>query len=552
MRSAFCARVVVASTFIVAAALVVRTQQPTFRATANLVRLDVSVLDKKGEPVRGLTQPDFAVFENGKPQSIEAFQAIDLPDTAALPVARPPADWLVTAPHDVATNHADVHRLFVIVMDDATIVQDEGVAERARDAARSVIAKVGSNDLATVVFTRRDNLHMQDFTSDRARLLDAVEAFDVGTDMNFPDVPCASVLSAARTLDATANYLTAAPEQRKALVYISSSLSLQLGLPGGCSDQLNPLMEAAFVAAQQANVNIYPIDACGLRTSAPPPIADTQPCIERLQTPTLHSEFLRAIAANTGGEADVLTNDVDSFIARMFRRNSSYSLIGYSPSDTTPDGKLRAIDVKVPGRRGLEISTRKSYYAPDGAKAAKTAPSRLPEHAKLLTGVLPDADIALAMTAAPFKLDDKTATVGLVLAITRPATSPSRSDVVDVIAGAFTPEGRSVAATQRSIRVTAPPPADGVLHYEIVTQVAVPPGRYEMRASVHSSAAARDGSVYDDIDIPDFAKAALSLSGVVLSVLPAPPAATTNAKATTANPSTVPPTTQRTFNRSDH
>src|SRR5579871_5888491 len=500
MRSQFRARVVLASALVCAAALVVRTQQPTFRATANLVRLDVSVLDRKGEPVRSLAASDFVVLENGKPQSIESFQPIDLPDMVTTAADKRSADWLVTAPHDVATNHTGAHRLFVIVMDDATIVQDEGVADRARDAARSVITKMGPNDLATVIFTRRDNLHMQDFTSDRGRLLEAVDAFTTGTDMNFPVPPCANVLDAARTLSKTTAYLTAAPEQLKALVYISSGLPFLLGGGGACTRQVTTLMESTFVAAREANVNIYPIDACGLRTSQPPPPPGgfdvPSPCVERHPRPTLHTESLRAIAANTAGDANIETNDFEPGIAQMYRRNSSYYLIGYSPSDTTADGKLRAIEVKVPGRSGLTISTRSGYYADNAAKVSKPAAASLPEHLKLLTAVLPSADLAIAMSAAPFKLDDNTATVGVMLAISRPAVTSSRADVLDVIAAAFTPEGKSVAASRRTIRATAPPAVDGVLRYEVTTDVSVPPGRYEIRASVHSSAASRNGSVY--------------------------------------------------------
>lgn len=46
---------------------------PTFRASANLVLLDVVVRDK-GKPVEGLGQPEFQVLEDGKPQTITVFE----------------------------------------------------------------------------------------------------------------------------------------------------------------------------------------------------------------------------------------------------------------------------------------------------------------------------------------------------------------------------------------------------------------------------------------------------------------------------------------------
>jgi Ca-activated chloride channel homolog len=48
-------------------------QQPTFRSGVDLVTFGVSVLDKKGNLVGDLSQEDFAVVEDGKPQSLQYF-----------------------------------------------------------------------------------------------------------------------------------------------------------------------------------------------------------------------------------------------------------------------------------------------------------------------------------------------------------------------------------------------------------------------------------------------------------------------------------------------
>src|SRR5690349_10549 len=55
-------------------------QPPVFRSRSDIVHLDVSVLDKNRRPVRGLTQGDFTVLEDGKPQQVSIFEAIDVPD----------------------------------------------------------------------------------------------------------------------------------------------------------------------------------------------------------------------------------------------------------------------------------------------------------------------------------------------------------------------------------------------------------------------------------------------------------------------------------------
>lgn len=48
-------------------------QDDTIRVATNLVTLNVSVSDKKGQPIRGLTQADFRLLDNGKAQAVESF-----------------------------------------------------------------------------------------------------------------------------------------------------------------------------------------------------------------------------------------------------------------------------------------------------------------------------------------------------------------------------------------------------------------------------------------------------------------------------------------------
>src|SRR3954470_11497467 len=45
-------------------------QAPVFRSGARLTMVDVTVTDKQGRPVEGLTAGDFAVTEDGEPQAV--------------------------------------------------------------------------------------------------------------------------------------------------------------------------------------------------------------------------------------------------------------------------------------------------------------------------------------------------------------------------------------------------------------------------------------------------------------------------------------------------
>jgi VWFA-related protein len=55
---------------------------PAFPSRVEVVTLDVVVVDKQGRPVRGLAAADFAVHEEGQPQVVVAFEAVDLGTSA--------------------------------------------------------------------------------------------------------------------------------------------------------------------------------------------------------------------------------------------------------------------------------------------------------------------------------------------------------------------------------------------------------------------------------------------------------------------------------------
>jgi hypothetical protein len=168
---------------------------------------------------------------------------------------------------------------------------------------------------------------------------------------------------------------------------------------------------------------------------------------------------------------------------------------------------------------------------------------------KALAELLPKTDLPLQFVAAPFAVQGKqTAAVTMVLGL-KSAWQPQRfSDDVELLVKAFTPEGKELNSITQVIPVTVSPTQreSEFTTYEVLAQMDLKPGRYELRVSALSSASKLRGSVYADVDVPDFSKTPLSLSGVALSAVPglavAPPQ-----RLSTVIP--VLPTTVREFSR---
>ena len=55
-------------------------ERPVFKSRADVVPLDVIVLDHNRHPVRGLTAADFHVVADGDDRPIVIFDAIEMPD----------------------------------------------------------------------------------------------------------------------------------------------------------------------------------------------------------------------------------------------------------------------------------------------------------------------------------------------------------------------------------------------------------------------------------------------------------------------------------------
>jgi VWFA-related protein len=560
-------------------------QAPVFRAGVELVRVDVSVLDKDHKPVRGLTAADFIVREDTKPQTIEAFSEVVLPD----PV-EPTAKWMRSTLHDVTNNELHDSRIVVIVLDDAVIPQDVKMAAAAKAIARDVVNRLGPTDLASIVYTMNNKQKAQGFTTDKGRLLAAVEKFTPGfatfgveaDDYIFYQYS----VNVVRDL---ADYLIALPQRRKTLVYISTGVPInpQMSAPmiaagsqgaavGNTIAQREEMLRLdqdlrdSFQRAQRANVGIYPIDPAGLngvydfvlnrllvkRVSA-------QAAMDMAHmTEGLARDFLLEHADNTGGRATVNTNDYTEGITQIFRENGSYYLLGFRETDPKGVGKYSRLDVKLKDRPDLEVRARKINYTPKPERALAKASAVT----MALAGLLPSPDAPMRVSVAPFakainpELTDKEkkaaygdTTAAIVLAIDEPAPKERVVEHVDVLTRAFTadgdPRGSQNQMADVTIRAAEALPGEPapVARYEVLTEITLKPGRYQLRLAVDNMAQARTGSVFVDVEVPDFGHLPLSLSGVALESASAPYAAPKGALAAVMP---IVPTTDRDFETS--
>lgn len=605
----------------------------TFRTEINYVEVSARVVDSQGNFVRDLQKTDFQILENQKPQTIAAFDRVELP------ISRPRSsinDSMVAAAiePDVATNvRAAEGGIYLLVLD--ALHTDPFRSQRVRMAARKFIQEnLGANDLAAVAVIAHGAPAAQELTGNRRLLLAVADKFvgekprstaaqqveannrqvvagvtEPGNDLAAPDEK-ERQSNAQRTFSVLArlsDWLSGVRGRRKALVYISEGLDYDISatfsnldrspnsLKANLSGALLEETRDVIAAATQNNVTIYAVDPRGLTAMGGDSIelamlADKAPVDTSLGTTdpsdpsaqatstqfrpdyglfSLQDELriaqdsLRTLSDETGGFAALNSNDLQTAFARIVDENSSYYLLGYYSTNDKRDGKFRTIDVRIKGRPGLTVIARKGYLAPRGSTSSvKPAAGTVSDQlgALIASPVPVTTGISFRVMPAPFRTDDRKNAVLVTLEINGRDLKLTRegdryTGKLDTLLVAYDRDGKAQASQRSAVDLGFKPDSydritrqDG--SFRFVTQLELPAGTYRLDAAVVDSESKKGGALHYDLQVPDFSKGPVSISGLLLASSRASFWPTVADKGLKVRLS-IPPTALREFTRDD-
>jgi len=389
--------------------------QPVFRTGINFVRVDVIASDRQGNPVFDLTQADFEVFEDNKPQAVETFRLVKVdtfaPDDSVRTI-RTRADEEAAAADENA-------RIVVFFLDDYHVRRGSAMGAR-KPVTEFIRTQLAPADLVAVMYplTPLDGVVL---TRDHESVARAVERFEGrkfdyeprnSIEMQYSHRPTEVVERIRRqvslsALKGLAIKLGALREGRKAMVLVSEGYTAMLppqmrdavaGFSGlGNPSRGNPLagennpyedraramaeldmqqeLQLVFDAANRSNTAIYAVDPRGLSAGE---FDLTDNIGARQSQDALRSTIasLQLLAENTDGRAIVNSNDLARGLQQIVRDSSAYYLLGYNSTSVAPDGKFHPIRVRVK-RPGVQVRARKGYGALSAEEATRaTAPAR--------------------------------------------------------------------------------------------------------------------------------------------------------------------------------
>jgi len=361
-------RVLATAVVLVAAALAAgpaARQQAVFRAEATYVEVAVTVFNRNGGFVDGLTAADFEIKEDHLRQTVAVLSQVDLPTRwrqatpaeASRPVYRP------ELPRDLQVADGRVYLIYL------NAVEARYVPVTRRIAKDFVQSYLMPEDVVALWSPSRG---LVSFTNDRPALARAIDNF-LGTEVDeelgvFDRGPLPPIHP---RLTSAMAWFSSVQGRRKSILLFSAGWQ---GLGPSFSDSQPPSYQTALV--DRPDVQIYAVDVRGLvapfsgASANPTRVSDSQSAaaatnaeLDALSSSVMQMKWL---AEDSGGFAIVNHNTYQESFRRIVEENSRYYVLGYQttrPAKTRWD--FRSITVKVikPGLKNLTVRSRRGYIA---------------------------------------------------------------------------------------------------------------------------------------------------------------------------------------------
>jgi VWFA-related protein len=396
---------------------------PVLHTGTQLVVVDVVVEDKQGHPVHGLTQDDFVLTENKKPQTVNHFDE----HSNTRPVT--PGPQLPPMPPGTFTDYVptpSTGALNILLLDSLnTPMKDQSYVRYELQQ----FVKKSPPGTSIAIFGLAQHLYiLQGFSSDPQVLKDAIDhkliprasvllddpvgagagpesmsesAAELGiaaspnlTQFEAEETAFQTQLRIQYTIDAfdsLGHYLSAFPG-RKNLIWFSGSFPIDI-LPDPSIDNSFAVMEDNSPEFRemtnllaQSQVAVYPVDARGLMTNpvfdasqsgrgfARNPASFGKQIQGFAQSQALEHMTMEQLAEDTGGAAFYNNNDLAAAVSKAILAGSNFYTLTYSPENKKWDGGYR--NIKVTLARNLvaanyTLAYRHGYYADDPAHLPK-------------------------------------------------------------------------------------------------------------------------------------------------------------------------------------
>lgn len=579
-------KILIVFIFVFAFPVFVSAQKPTptpdddiVKISSNLIQIDVTVTDKKGNIVKDLKPADFEIYENGEKQDITTFSFVSSIRTQTEAVKNADKVPIPIPPSELKPQR--IRRTMALIVDDLSLSFES--VHRVRQALKKFVdEQMQEGDLVAIIRTGAGIGALQQFTSDKRQLYAAIEkvrwnpqgrgrigAFspieptmleqkkamgdttvseeDLEQEKNFlrSMSDFQESVFATGTLGALKYVVKGMSELpgRKSVILFSDGFQIFSKSETGQQDASRVLdfLRELVDLANRSSVIFYAVDARGLQTTSPTPMDNIiDPTGERiLQTISDRSselfdtqQGLVFLAKQTGGTAVVNNNDLSGGVRRILD-DQSYYLIGYQPDADTFDPKTRRFNkfsVKVK-REDVRVRFRSGFFNVEDEKLTAVGTTTIKKQTPLeqitdaLTSPFALNDISLRLNTL-FGNDAGGSYVRSLLHVKAQdlkftdEADGSKKAVFDVLAMSFGDNGQVVDQIGKSYTFSVKGAAyEKVLRDGFVYYFSFPvkkAGAYQYRVAIRDNQSEKVGSASQFIEVPDLNKKRVTVSGILL------------------------------------
>jgi Ca-activated chloride channel family protein len=292
-------------------------QQPVFRGGSAAVRVFATVTDRDGRLVTTLTQDNFEVRDDGKPQPITQF------DNTPRPI-----------------------RLIVMLDVSGSM---EGNLPLLRAGGAQLFPRLLADDVARVGAFGHEVTISPSFTHDPVELAAAMPTAIA------PDAPTPLWRAIDQALDAFGD----ADDKRKVILVLSDGKDT-----GPPSFRQRPVSQAECIdRARREDVMVYAVGMRSRSTRSMPPPGIGRGGLQAMLLADMPDPGLARVAEETGGGYIEIRfgQELGAAFAGVADELHTQYLLGFAPPKR--DGKVHDINVRVT-QGGLKARARKSYVAP--------------------------------------------------------------------------------------------------------------------------------------------------------------------------------------------
>jgi VWFA-related protein len=528
--------------------LVAGAASAQLRETINVhvVEVPVTVVDRAGNPVRGLTAANFEIIDQGTRREVTNFDAIDFAQRES--------------ERGISPLNPAARRSFLLLFD-LSFSSPVG-RTKAQEAARNFLARgLQRRDLAAVATVDVDHGFrlLTSFTTDR-NILTAAIASPVTFVSSDPlriagstvlEVPANDVRASSPSADAVSEQVADVARVEKRLndsynrVRVERQISMLSGLgrtlrmlPGrkqivffsegfdarlvqgrdasgsstdamddmqqtaaGATWRVDPdqrygsstsmsMLQAMARALRGSDVVLHAVDIQGLR------VQNDITAGSKVNS----NESLYLVANSTGGDVFKNSNDLGADLAQMLRRQEVVYVLAFKAASTKP-GNFHDLVVRLKDVPGARIFHRAGYYEAGGESQLERSLST----AEIVLNDIPQTDVRITTLAGAIPAAHGNATVPVIVEISGDdllrGAKPGEV-VAEVFVYAFDEEGivrdrmfqRVAFDTTKTDRLRG-----GVKYFATLS---LPAGRYAIKSLVRVSGSERKGYARTDVDVP--------------------------------------------------